>query len=71
MKYATALKHLKSVHAIAELLKIKVQAVYKWQKSGVVPKLRAFELQEKTGGALQIEEEVYVRQRKKPRRAHP
>lgn len=61
MRYAAAIAHFKTVKAIAKACGgINTQAVYQWQKSGIVPQLRAYQLQAKSGGKLKVEESLYA-----------
>lgn len=59
MKTETAIKYFGSQAAVAEKLGIKRQAVNKWQKRGVIPEGRAYQLEVITAGALKVDKSVY------------
>jgi hypothetical protein len=61
MTYDTALAHYKTGLKIAQVLGIKSQAVYQWKKTGVVPELRARQLQQLSRGRVKVDPQVYER----------
>lgn len=71
MRYTDALAHFKTVKRIAEKCGVSVQAVYAWEKTGVVPRTRAYELRVKSGGKLKVEESLYARPAENPPRPCP
>ncbi len=46
MKLSELPKHV-TLYEIAKVLGVTAPATYKWKKTGVIPKLRVFELKEK------------------------
>ena len=62
MKYETAIKFAGSVTGLQSLFPPKSlshQAIYKWKKTGRVPKGKAYELQIVTGGKLKVDPAAY------------
>ena len=57
MKTQDAIRHFKTPSALAAALRIKRQAIPQWGER--VPKLRAYELERLTGGALKMRPEMY------------
>jgi DNA-binding transcriptional regulator YdaS (Cro superfamily) len=55
------LKHFKTQREIARVLGIKEQSVGQWKKVGVVPLLRATQLQGLTRGKVRVDPKVYER----------
>ena len=49
-----AINHFGSATALAKALKIKKSAVSQWRKTGKIPPLRQYQLQEVTNGKLQM-----------------
>lgn len=57
MLKSDVIKHYKTAKAAAEALGIKESAISQW--SEVIPKLRAYELERLTNGALKVQSELF------------
>jgi len=63
MKYETALKKFKTVKGLMNAFDppLSRQAVNMWKVAGVVPMLRAMQLQQLTKGKIKLDRDVYGR----------